>query len=294
MTDAAASAASPGPSLRPPSGVEHVFEPHARDLPPLRPYFQDAWDRRHFVVANAKADLRGARSRTWLGELWAIADPLFQAFVYWFVINTIRAGSSPDGNERLIILISGIFMFTFSTTVVSGGGRAIIRNKNLVLNTIFPRILLPVTELYKGMLDLGPYLMVYAVLHVLLGGTFGPGLFLLPLLLVLQIGISLGLALIFATLTVFISDMSNVLDYVMRILFFTTPILYTVNDVPAVAQVLLQLNPFFALFASYQAVFTGGLPAFGYVLQATLWAGLLMYVGVRTFVANERGFALRL
>jgi ABC-type polysaccharide/polyol phosphate export permease len=259
----------------------------------MREYLQEVWDRRHFVVVNAKAALRGARSRTWLGELWSIADPLFQAFVYWFVIKTIRGGGDGE-DERLIILLSGIFMFTFATTVVAGGGRSIIRNKNLVLNTIFPRLLLPLTELYKGLLDLGPYLAVYAVLHVLLGGSFGPGLFLFPLLVVLQIGISLGLALIFSTLTVFVSDMSNLLEYVMRILFFTTPILYTVADLPAAATVVLQINPFFALFVSYQAVFTGGVPAFGYVLQAALWAVGLMWVGTRVFVSNERGFALRL
>jgi teichoic acid transport system permease protein len=294
VSDRAAPAASGGGELRPYSGTELVFEPHARDLPPLRPYLQKAWDRRHFVVALAKADLRGARSRTVLGELWAIADPLFQAFIYWFVISTIRAGSSPDANERLITLISGIFLFTFSTTVVGGGGRAIIRNRSLVLNTIFPRILLPVTELYKGLLDLGPYLAVYAILHLLLGGPIGPGLMMLPLLIVLQVCISLGLALIFATLTVYISDMSNALDYVMRVLFFTTPILYTVSDLPALAQGLLQINPFFALFASYQDIFLGGVPSFGYIFQATVWACLLLYIGGRTFISNERGFALRL
>ena len=243
----------------------------------------------------AKADLRGPRSRTGLGELWAIADPLFQAFVYWFVINTIRSGSGADTDVRLIILVSGIFLFTFSSTVVGGGGRSIIRNKNLMLNTQFPRILLPATEVYKGLLDLGPYMAVYAVIHVLvLGGPLGPGLFTLPLLLLLQIGISTGIALIFATLTVYISDMSNILDYGMRILFFTTPILYPVDALPPLAATLLQLNPFFAIFACYQAVFTGGMPAPAYLFQATVWAVGLMIVGFRVFASHERGFALRL
>jgi ABC-type polysaccharide/polyol phosphate export permease len=284
VTDAAASSA--------PSGTEHVFVPHARDLPPVREYLDEAWSRRHFVVAKAKADLRGARSRTVLGELWAIIDPLFQAFIYWFVINTIRAGTE-DSTERLIILISGIFLWTFSTTIVAGGGRSIIRNRNLVLNTIFPRILLPATELYKGILDLGPYLAVYAILHLLLGGPVGIGLLMLPLLLLIQIGISLGLALIFATMTVYVSDMSNVLEYIMRVLFFTTPILYPVALLPPLAATVLQLNPFFALFVCYQKIFTGGMPPFGSLVQAMVWAGLLLGVGFRVFVSNERGFALR-
>ncbi|MEZ5179779.1 MAG: hypothetical protein R2746_16295 [Acidimicrobiales bacterium] len=70
-------------------------------------------------------------------------DPLFQAAIYWFLITMIRSSPSQDTTYRLTILISGIFLFTFSSTVVSGGGRSIIRNKGLMLNSTFPRILLP-------------------------------------------------------------------------------------------------------------------------------------------------------
>lgn len=294
MSDTVAdAAAAEEPELRPYSDVEYVFEPHSSAMPPVRRYLQDAWDRRHFVVAMAKADLRGPRSRTGLGELWAIADPLFQAGIYWFLLSTIRSNGS-DQTERLTILVSGIFLFTFTSTVLGGGGRSIIRNKGLMLNSTFPRILLPATEIYKGLLDLGPYLAVYAVIHLLLGGPIGPGLFVLPLLLVLQILISSGLALIFATLTVFVSDMSNLLDYIMRVLFFTTPILYPVADLPSLAVTLLKINPFFALFAAYQAVVTGGVPGFDLIAQAMFWAVVTCYFGFRLFVSRERAFALRL
>lgn len=281
--------------LRPYSDVEYVFGPNEGRLPPVGPYLRDAWNRRRFVVSMAKASLRGARSRTVLGEIWAVADPLFMAGIYWFLIHTLRrGGGSSDPTERLVILCSGIFLFTFASTVVGGGGRSIVRNKGLMLNSTFPRILLPATEVYKGILDLGPYMAVYAVIHVLIGGPIGPGLLLFPVVLVLQLMISSGLALIFATLTVFIRDMSNVLDYLMRILFFTTPILYPVSILPDLAKTLLQVNPFFALFACYQAVFLGGLPSVGYMLQALAWGIGLCIVGFRTFVSRERGFALRL
>lgn len=286
--------ASGGVEFVPYSDVEYVWEPHEARLPPLREYLQDAWDRRYFVVAFAKADLRGPRSRTRLGELWAIVDPLFQAAIYWFLINVLRGNSGQNSTQRLTILVSGIFLFTFSSQVLGGGGRAIVKNKGLVLNSTFPRILLPATETYKALLDLGPYLAVYAFIHIMLGAPVGPGIFLMPLLLVLQIMISFGLALIFATLTVFISDMSNILDYIWRILFFTTPILYPVSILPPTGAKLLMINPFFALFACYQAVVTGGVPSFSYLAQAMFWAVLLLVAGFRLFVSRERAFALRL
>lgn len=296
MTDTVPAAEAhddPSVELRPYSDVEFVFEPHGSTMPPLLDYFRQCWDRRHFVVAMAKADLRGPRSRTGLGELWAVMDPLFQAAIYWFLISTIRAGSG-DGNERLTILVSGIFLWTLSMSAMGSGGRSIIKNKGLVLNTIFPRLLLPVTEVYKGLLDLGPALAVYAVIHFLLGNSFGPGLFLLPLLIFLQVLISTGVALVFATLTVFVSDMSNALDYILRVLFFTTPILYPVSKLPGSLDTILQVNPFFGLFASYQAIMLGGMPKPLHLAEAVAWAVITMVIGIRVFVSRERGFALRI
>lgn len=299
MTDTVtppASGADDEPALvtRPYSGTVYVFEAGGASMPPVREYLAEAWERRHFVTSMAKADLRGPRSRTALGELWAVLDPLFQAGIYWFLINTIRRGGTADPTERLTILISGIFLFTFINTVVNQGGRSIIRNKAMMLASTFPRILLPATEIYKGLLDLGPSLAVYALIHVLIGAPIGPGLLVVPLLLFFQLLISTGVALIFATLTVYVRDMSNVLNYVMRILFFATPILYPVSLLPGVAATVLQVNPFFALFACYQAAFLGGLPPIGYLLQSAAWSVVLVIVGFRTFVSRERGFALRL
>lgn len=279
--------------VRPYSDVEYHFTSDTSSMPDVRQYLRDAWDRRHFVVSMAKADLRGPRARTGLGELWAVADPLFQAGIYWFLISTIRAGGG-DQTERLTILVSGIFMWSFTMNVLGSGGRSIVRNKSLVLNTQFPRILLPVTELYKGLLDLGPSLVVYAIIHVLIGAPIGVGLTMVPLLILIQIVMSTGLALITATLVVFISDMSNTLDYILRVLFFTTPILYPVDALPAGAEAFLRFNPFFSLFACYQAAVTGGVPSPGDLAQAITWAVLLLFIGFRTFVPRERGFALRL
>ncbi|MCB0977619.1 MAG: ABC transporter permease [Acidimicrobiales bacterium] len=281
-------------AFRPYSDVEYHFTSDTSSMPNIRQYLKDTWDRRHFVVATAKADLRGPRSRTGLGELWAVADPLFQAGIYWFVISTIRGGG---GNQtaRLTILISGIFMWALTSTILGAGGRSIIRNKSLVLNTQFPRILLPITEVYKGLLDLGPSLIVYAIIHVLLGAPIGPGVALLPLLIVIQVVMSTGTALIFATLVVFISDMSNTLDYMMRVMFFTTPILFPVSSLGSgLLATVLRVNPFFSLFACFQAVVLGGIPSPSDLAQAIFWACLLMFVGFRLFVSRERGFALRL
>ena len=77
MTDTAGMTESP----REYSDVEYVFGPHDHSLPDLRHYVRDVWDRRAFMVANARAELKGPYAGTVLGEAWQVLDPLFQAMI---------------------------------------------------------------------------------------------------------------------------------------------------------------------------------------------------------------------
>ncbi len=276
------------------SDVEYVFEPHDNSLPNARTYLHGVWDRRAFIKANARAELKSPHSGTVLGQAWHVIDPLFQAMIYWFLFTAIRGKGD---SSFFLIVVAGVFFFTFTMTMLSDGGRSIQRSKGLVLNSTFPLATLPASVLYRALLQFLPTLGVYAVLHLSFGGAIGPGLFMLPLLFILQILISSGLALLFSTLTVYVADMSNLLNYVLRVLLFITPVIYPVAQLekaPAVLQMALHLNPFFALFSAYQYVFTGLVPTSAQLLQILFWAALWPIVGFRFFVSRERGFAMRL
>lgn len=275
------------------SDVEYVFEPHAAALPHLRGYITALWARRSFMVELAKADLRSQRSNSALGSIWGVLDPLFQAGIYFFLYIVLR-GASGERARFLPVLIAGIFLFTLSTTAMGEGGASIRRAKNLMLNSTFPRALLPVTSVYKSLRKFIPSACVLAVLFPLVGGRLGAGVFILPLLFFLQTVMSVGLALLVSTFVVLVPDASNVMTYVTRILFFATPVIYPVSLLPDGARSLVSWQPLFPLFASYQAVFTGGVPSAGLVIQTALWAIALLVIGGRVFLRHERQFAMHL
>lgn len=279
--------------MRPYSDVEYVFEPHTPSLGSTRQYLQDVWDRRRFAIALAKSELRGPRANTVLGEVWGVMDPLFMAAIYWFLVTVIR-GSGSNSTKLMTLIMSGIFLFTFTASVIGEGGRSITRNKGLMLNSTFPRALLPIATIYKALMAFVPAIGIYAIVHLLLRAPLGAGLFVLPFLFLLQLLISAGLGLIFATLTVYIRDMTNVLDYVMRVLLFATPVIYPTSQLPAGLRAILRLNPLFSVFSAYQSVIGGGLPAVSDVAISVFWAVVLIVAGFRIFVAHERGFAMRL
>jgi ABC-type polysaccharide/polyol phosphate export permease len=279
------------------SDVVYVFEPNTKVLPPLREYLEDLWSRRRFMVELARAESRGSRSSTVLGELWAVIDPLFQVGLYWFLLSIIRQGKgarSGSLSENLVLMVGGIFLFTLTSTTVTAGGRSILSAKNLMLNSTFPRALLPLSAAYKAVVEFLPTIFIYLLFHIAFGQSFGLGFFALPLLFVIQMVMGIGLGLIFATFTVFLRDTTNILGYIMRVLFFATPVIYPATAIPDSLKVFLQLNPLLALFTAYQAIILGGTPNPVDVVVSAVWATLFIVIGYRLFVSNERSFALRL
>jgi teichoic acid transport system permease protein len=275
------------------SNVEYVFEPHSSTLPDIREYVQALWARRQFMRELVRADLRTARARTVLGNIWNVLNPLFQAGIWFFLYSTLRRGGS-DQVQFLPVLVANFFLFGLSMSALGEGGQSIRRGKGLMLNSTFPRALLPVATVYKSLRLFVAEACVLVVIFPLLGGTLGPGLFVFPLLFTLQIVMNIGIALLVSTYVVLVPDGNNVVQYVNRILFFVTPVIYPVDLLPAAAKAILQWQPLFPIFASYQAILSGGVPSPGMVALSVFWAGGLLVVGARAFLKREREFALHL
>jgi teichoic acid transport system permease protein len=285
--------AEPARSERRYSDVVQVFEPNALTVPSLREYVKDLRGRREFIAELAGAEVRGQRSSTFFGELWTLIDPIFQASIYMFLYLVIR-GASGGSSDFVTAIIGNVFFFNYTRIAISDGGKAVVRNKGLVLNAIFPRALLPISEVYKGLLSTLPALALYAVIHVVAQRPITSAILILPLLLLVQTAINLGIAFLLSTATAFFKDVSNLLNYVLRVLMYATPVIYPVSMLSPGLQQVLAWNPLFALFASYQAIITGVTPSASMIFQSIGWAILLLVSGVWVFLRHERSFGLHI
>ena len=281
-------------SVRAYSDVEQVFEPHTAQIPHLRPYLKELWERRGFIAEKARAEIRGKRTSTVAGQLWAVLDPLFQAMIYFFLITVLRGSSSRGTAQNLSSLIFCIFLFNLTATALNDGGRSIITNRSLLLNSTFPRAMLPIASVYKGLVALVPAMAIYLVLHLALGQPLGAGLATLPFLLAIHTVLNLGLAMLVATLIVFVRDVGNALTYISRILLFTTPVIYASDTLSPGLQQVLSWNPLFELFTAYRVIIAGGVPTAGMVFTSAAFALVIFVIGARVFLSNERAFALKL
>ena len=199
--------------------------------------------------------------------MWSVLDPLIQAAIYLFLILIIRGGKGgANAGQTAILIVGCVFLFSITRSAISGGGQSILKSKGLVLNSTFPLAILPVAAMYTGLLEFLPSVGVYMVIHVLLRQPIGPGIVAAcRLLFSLQVIMGMGIAFLCATATVYVRDMVNVLNYLLRILIFVTPVIYPASALPPGLRPFLAINPLFALFSAYQTIILGGVPTAGQV-----------------------------
>jgi teichoic acid transport system permease protein len=271
----------------------HVYEPHPIGLPPLGPYVRALWQRREFALELARTNLRAQHFNTALGQLWLIINPLLLAFVFFLLVEIVRSGSR--GTVFLAHLMLALFAFRLVSRSVSQGARSVVGGGRLILNTAFPRLVLPLASMLTAFITFLPTLAVYAVFHGIAGLPVGPNLLWALPIFALLVVFAAGAAMIAATAQVYFRDLTNFLPYATRIWLYTSPVLFYVEEVPSRVKPILAANPLYPMLGALSDVVERGqVPSLGYLAGGLAWAVGIFIVGALFFVSREREFAVRL
>lgn len=270
-----------------------VYTPQRLALPRARPYLTELWRRRHFAMHLARTDLHAQHVGTVFGQLWLVLNPLLLAGVYFVLVDILRDGER--GPKFLAHLMATLFAFHFFSTCVSHGAKSVTRSGRLILNTAFPRSLLPLAAVVTAFVRFLPTMAVYAVMHLVVGLPLSPALlWALPVLVQLVL-FATGVSLAFAAAQVYFRDLANFLPYMLRVWLYVSPVLYFADEVPDRLQSALSLNPLFPVLAAWsEALIDGRTPQAAHLLQGAAWALGALVVGALFFVSREREFAVRL
>jgi ABC-type polysaccharide/polyol phosphate export permease len=275
------------------SSERHVYRPHRVGIPPVVPYLRAVWRRRQFAVELARTKLRSSHFNTVFGQLWLVLNPLLLALVYFILVEILRHGSG--GAPYLAHLMAGLFVFYFFSGAVNQGAKSVVGGGRLILNTAFPRVLLPLSTVITAFMRFLPTLLVYGVMHAVAGLPVGPHLlWAIPIFVMIAI-FATGVAMLFAAAQVYFRDLSSFLPYFMRIWLYGSPILWRVEEVPERFKPILALNPLYPLLASWSDVLNQAQqPSPTFLLWGLVWALAALVVGGLFFMSREREFAVRL
>ena len=271
----------------------HVYEPHKIGLPPVGPYVRELWRRREFAREMSRTNLRAQHFDTMFGQVWLVLNPLLLATVYFILVDILRGGRR--GTDFFAHLMAGLFAYylvsdsvRLSVKSVTGGGR-------LILNTAFPRALLPLSGVMTSFVRFLPTVAVYIPVHLIAGLPVGPHLLWVIPLLGLLVVLASGASMLVSSLQVYFRDLKNFLPYALRVWLYASPILYFADEVPDRYDWLLAINPLGGLLTAWSDVINEGVsPDASSLALAVGWAFAVFLAGALFFMSREREFAVRL
>ena len=269
-----------------------VYEPFRAGLPPLRKYWRSLWARRTFISEYSRSELREQHFDSIFGQLWLVLNPLMLSAVYFLLI-VIIGGSG--GSIRYGHLTASLFLFYLVSNSLSGGVKSVTAGQRLILNTAFPRMMLPISATVIAFFKFIPTLLVFMIMRTLLGLPFGwEMLWSIPIILIALI-FSLGVAILISTVNVYFRDIASFLPYLTRTFLYLSPILYEASALKPEFRVFQYFNPLFSILESWSlSILHAQTPQLSSMLTALAWALGVFLVGTYFFLSREREFAVRL
>ncbi|MBQ9336577.1 MAG: ABC transporter permease [Lentisphaeria bacterium] len=246
------------------------------------------------VHRNFEARFKGS----YLGLIWSFVQPLMMLSVYTFVftyvlkakfgvpIEDTRPGAFP------MIMFCGMAVFNIFSDTVNSCSTIVNTNSNLVKKVVFPLELLPMSQALVCFIFglIWFFLLMFGVIFIL--NSLRWTALLVPLMLVPLFLFSAGCGFIVSAFGVYIRDLPYMIGVVLQILFFMTPIFYSVKSVPPQFQVFLYLNPLCEMVEQTRVVFLyGQFPNWSYVVILWLGSILVFHFGFLLFSKLKKGFA---
>ncbi len=233
-------------------------------------------------------DLQIRYAGTWLGYLWTLLDPLAMAFIYWLVFTQIIGAKNIGEQPYILFLLTGILSWTWFNGSVTDSARSLVVESKMVRSISIPRYLWIIKSIgAKGT----EFLLAFPILIIITfitQASVNLEIFWIIFAIILQFLLLSGIGLILAPLTVLARDTSNLLRILLRMMFYLTPIIYGISDIPERFQILSYFNPMTGIISMYRAGFWAEPNLITAVIFSTIISLAVFVVGVTFFKRIEK------
>ncbi len=273
------------------------------------PTLLDLWGYRELVRNLVSRDLKARYKNSLLGYFWSLLNPLLTMMIFWLVFSVLLRNDIP---QFPVFLIVALLPWNYAVTSVSGGMRSTLDNAHLIKKVYFPRAILPISVVLSNLVN---YLLALPVMlvvmfgvqlvstgHIQVSWTF----LYLPVIIIIQTIFLIGLNLLLATSSVFFRDTTHIVDILIQLWIFITPIFFSLEAVTKgnllAAKMVRWLNPMASLVDFYRDILYGhaipgalvpappSLPALDGVFRTLVTALIILAIGAYVFQRNSSRF----
>jgi ABC-type polysaccharide/polyol phosphate export permease len=248
--------------------------------------------RRRLTRYLVGAELKRTHADTAFGQIWWVLDPLLQMIVYAFVVTVIFQRNTPD---YPLFVFAPILAWKWFSATLNEAALSVTGRQQLIRQIQFPKLVLPTSAVMAGTVSFAFGLIALGIVYLFFLPRLSLWVLTIPLIAAVQFVFTLALGILFSAMNAFFRDIQNVLHHLLRLWFYLSPALYSLDviakDHPSL-YTLFSLNPMAVLLDSYRAVTWGmGAPnwlGLGIVLVVS---GLLVLVAIYLFKRAEPAFA---
>lgn len=216
-------------------------------------FLADTYRSKWLLYELTKHDFRSRYLGSYLGILWAVIQPTITLLIFWFIFQVGFRTPSVKDCPFIVWLMAGMVPWFFISETLSSGSNSVVEKGFLVSKVVFRTSILPVTKILSALIIHLFFILLLIV--VLLYYGFKPNLHFLEIGYYVMASVILVLGVSWATsaLSVFMRDVTHLMNIILQFLFWMTPIFWSFDMIPPKYQPLFKLNPVFYIVEGYRS-----------------------------------------
>jgi len=234
-------------------------------------------------------DIKVLYAQTILGFLWAILQPCIQILIFTVVFGKI-AKINTDGIPYILFSSVAIIPWTYMSQAMTASSQSLILGQNMLGKVYFPRLIFPIIPTLAKMVDFGISMLI--ILVVILFYRVMPtwNLLFLPLFVVQIMSIALGVGLWLSAMAIRFRDVKLAMPFVIRMLMYTAPIVYSASSISEKYRIIYALNPLVSVIEGFRACLLGTPFPWQFIWPGMVITIIIVVSGALYFKRMERVF----
>jgi lipopolysaccharide transport system permease protein len=252
----------------------------------------DLWTYRELIFFMVWRDIKVKYKQTLLGMAWAIIQPVMTMIVFTFVFGKV-AKLPTDGIPYPVFSFTALLPWGLFATALNQGSRSLVMHNNMVTKIYFPRLILPMSAVFSGLVDffISFFILIGLMVYYKVTPAWGQ-LWTLPFFLILALVTALGVALWLSAVNVKYRDVNQALPFITQFWLLATPVAYSFSNLSKKAQLVLSLNPMTGVVNGFRWALLGTDTGPDLMFWISVGISLMIFVtGLFYFRSMEKTFA---
>lgn len=257
--------------------------------------FKEIWQYRDLFSMFVKKDIITQYKQTILGPAWYFIQPALTTIMYMVVFGGI-AKISTDGLPQPLFYLAGIVCWQYFSDCLNKTASTFTTNQHIFGKVYFPRMIVPLSTVTSNLVRMGIQFLLFIAVYVyyLLSGVHvAPNAYilLLPLLVLMLAGLSLGFGVIISSLTTKYRDLTILFTFIVQLWMYATPVIYPLSTMSPDKQWIMAINPVTSILETFKYGMMGvGTFSWGMLAYSFVFMLVLMGIGIIVFNKVQRSF----